>query len=144
MTDETPKLRTKPPHSPTPEQRKQVEAMVAYGIPQEDISEVIGISSKTLRLHYRKELDTGTAKANAKVAESLYKKATGDGSQSVTAAIFWLKTRGKWKETVFVEGEVKVDNPTAIPCPKTYEEWLRYVATTGRATNGSDPDGPVH
>lgn len=32
-------------------------------------------------------------------AESLFRKATGDGSQSVTAAIFWLKTWGSWRET---------------------------------------------
>jgi len=32
------------------------------------------------------------------VAESLFRKATGEGSQSVTAAIFWLKTKGGWRE----------------------------------------------
>jgi hypothetical protein len=34
------------------------------------------------------------------VAESLYRKAATDGPQSVTAAIFWLKTRAGWKELV--------------------------------------------
>jgi RNA polymerase-interacting CarD/CdnL/TRCF family regulator len=38
---------------------------------------------KTLRKHYRDELDTGQIKATAKVAESLFRKATSDGSQSV-------------------------------------------------------------
>jgi hypothetical protein len=33
-----------------------------------------------------------------KVAEFLFRKATTDGSQAVTAAIFWLKTRGGWRE----------------------------------------------
>jgi hypothetical protein len=33
------------------------------------------------------------------VAESLFRKATTDGAQSVTAAIFWLKTRGGWRES---------------------------------------------
>jgi hypothetical protein len=33
------------------------------------------------------------------VAENLYRKATGDGREAVTAAIFWLKTRAHWKET---------------------------------------------
>ena len=63
------------------------------------VSPVVGIDAKTLRKHYREELDTGRIKATAKVAESLFRKATGDGSQSVTAAIFWLKTRGGWRET---------------------------------------------
>ena len=34
---------------------------------------------KTLRKHYRDELDTGQVKASAKVAESLFRKAVGDG-----------------------------------------------------------------
>ena len=59
---------------------------------------MIGISKPTLERHYREELDRGEVEANAKVAESLYRKATSDGSQAVTAAIFWLKTRAQWKE----------------------------------------------
>ena len=42
----------------------------------------IGIDPKTLRKHYRQELDHGHIKANAKVAENLYRKATGDGPRS--------------------------------------------------------------
>ena len=56
------------------------------------------IDPKTLRKHYRDELDTGQIKATAMVAESLFRKATTDGPQSVTAAIFWLKTRGGLRE----------------------------------------------
>jgi hypothetical protein len=63
-----------------------------------NIARVIGIDPKTLRRHYRDELDTGAVKATARVAEFLYRKATTEGLQCVTAAIFWLKTRGRWKE----------------------------------------------
>lgn len=86
-------------HKPEPGQRKQVEAMSGYGVPEADIACVLEIDPKTLRRHYRKELDKGHVKANSRVAESLYRRATTDGSQSVTAAIFWLKTRAGWKET---------------------------------------------
>ena len=86
-------------HRPEPFHRRQVEAMSGYGVPEEDIARVVGIDPKTLRKHYREELDTGQIKATAKVAEFLFRKATSDGSQSVTAAIFWLKTRGGWRET---------------------------------------------
>ena len=85
-------------HNPEPGQRKQVEAMAGYGVPEAEIACVLEIDPKTLRRHYRKELDKGHIKANSRVAESLYQKALGDGSQSVTAAIFWLKTRAGWKE----------------------------------------------
>ena len=73
--------------------------MAAYGVPESDIARVIDVDPKTLRKHYRDELDTGHIKANSRVAESLYRKATGEGPQSVTAAIFWLKTRANWKES---------------------------------------------
>lgn len=32
-----------------------------------------------------------------------YRKALGEGRESVAAAIFWLKTRAQWKETVVAE-----------------------------------------
>ena len=86
-------------HQPDAFHRRQVEAMAGYGVAETDIARVVGIDPKTLRRHYRDELDTGHIKATAKVAESLFRKASTDGAQSVTAAIFWLKTRGGWRES---------------------------------------------
>jgi len=88
----------RPPHAPTEALRRQVKALAAYGVPQDEIGRVIGISKPTLERHYREELDRGEVEANAKVAESLFRKATGDGAQAVTAAICWLKTRARWRE----------------------------------------------
>jgi hypothetical protein len=68
-------------HHPDPVQRRQVEAMAGYGVPEADIACVLEIDPKTLRRHYRKELDKGHIKASAKVAEFLFRKATTDGSQ---------------------------------------------------------------
>jgi len=85
-------------HRPDPATRRQVEAVAAYGVPEADIARVLVIDAKTLRKHYREELDTGHVKATAKVAEFLFRKATTDGPQCVTAAIFWMKTRGGWRE----------------------------------------------
>jgi hypothetical protein len=90
-------------HRPDPAQRRQVEALAGYGVPEADIAGVIEVDAKTLRKHYRKELDGGHVKANAKVAENLYRKATGEGREAVIAAIFWLKTRAGWKETAVQE-----------------------------------------
>ena len=89
----------RPAHRPDATSRRQVEAMTAYGVPELNIASVVGIDPKTLRKHYRGELDNGQVKATAKVAENLFRKATSDGPQSVTAAIFWLKTKGGWRET---------------------------------------------
>jgi hypothetical protein len=65
----------RPAHKPEPVTRRQVEAIAGYGVPEADIARVIGIDPKTLRKHYRDELDTGHVKANAKVAENLFRKA---------------------------------------------------------------------
>ena len=86
-------------HKPDAATRRQVEAMAGYGVPEKDIAGVIGVDAKTLRKHYRPELDHGHVKANARVAENLYRRATGEGREAVVAAIFWLKTRAGWKET---------------------------------------------
>ena len=82
-------------HQPDPAQRRQVEALAAYGIPEADISGVVGIDAKTLRKYYREELDLGETKANAQVAGFLFNSAKNG---NVTAQIFWLKTRAKWRE----------------------------------------------
>jgi hypothetical protein len=83
-------------HKPDPAQRRQVEAMAAYGIPEADIAGVLGVDPKTLRKHYREELDFGETKANAQVAGFLFNAARNG---NVTAQIFWLKTRARWRET---------------------------------------------
>jgi hypothetical protein len=88
----------RPPYEPTKTHRDSVQTMTAYGIPQEEIAAVLGISHVTLRKYYAREIATGATLANSKVAEALYLSATGDGPQKVTAQIFWLKTRARWKE----------------------------------------------
>ncbi len=94
-------------HEPTPEQRHIVQLHATIGTPQDDIAKVIGIDPKTLRLHYRDELDLASAKANAVVGGALFNKAkAGD----TTAMIFWMKTRAGWKETHGVEHSGSVDH----------------------------------
>ncbi len=82
-------------HVPTPKDRDMVSAMTAYGIPQKQISAVLKITEETLVKHYREEIDSAAAKANAQVAEWLYGKCR-DGD--VTSMIFWLKARARWVE----------------------------------------------
>jgi hypothetical protein len=98
----------------------QVEAMAGYGVAPADIAQVLGIEVETLKADYASQLDGGHIKANARVAESLYRKATGEGREAVTAAIFWLKTRARWKETSVHEVEGKLD--TSVTFITTYED----------------------
>jgi hypothetical protein len=89
---------------PTDEQRAMVKAMTAYGIRQEAICAVLGISHVTLERRCRHELDTGAAQANATVAASMFKMATkGPYSVRFHAARYWLACRAGWKETSTIE-----------------------------------------
>lgn len=82
-------------HKPDIESRAKVRALSAYGIRQDDIARYLDVAPKTLRQHYRDELDIGGIEANAKVAEGLFKMATNGNT---AAAIFWLKSRAGWRE----------------------------------------------
>ena len=89
---------TNPPdrtHYPTDTQRQLVQLHASIGTQQEVIADIIGIDVKTLRKHYREELDQSMAKANAQIGGALFNKAKGGDT---TAMIFWMKTRAGWRE----------------------------------------------
>ena len=116
--------RGRPKHQPTDQFRRQVKTMAGFGIHQDEIANLLDIAAKTLRLHYRRELDTGATEANVRVANSLYTMAVQDKIPS--AAIFWLKVRAGWTEppvvqntTVIVGG---IDRPAKVI--DGYAEWL--------------------
>jgi hypothetical protein len=91
----TNKLITKPSHKPTEATRQTVQLHTMVGTTQGDISRVLGIDEKTLRKHYRDELDLSKAKANATIGGALFNKAK---SGDTTAMIFWMKTQAGWRE----------------------------------------------
>ena len=106
-----------PEHIPDDKTREAVSALCAYGVPQEEISVYIGIDAKTLRKHYRAELDASKIRANAKVRRFLFEAATGDAiSKGATYAdclrgsMFWAKTQMGFKESF----EVMQSEPITI------------------------------
>ncbi len=76
--------------------RKTVRKMSSFGITQDEIAQCLGIDPKTMRRHFRAELDEASTEANSKVAEALFNNATKKGN--VIAQIFWMKTRARWRE----------------------------------------------
>jgi len=87
----------RPRFIPNVEQCGMVRSMAAYGIRQEEIARCLGLrSAKTLRRHFREELDRAAPEANARVAQSLYQQATA-GKKTGTV-IFRLKVRVGWRE----------------------------------------------
>ena len=86
------------PHRPTDAQRKWVMEYYGMGATQGDIAKVLNIDEKTLRKHYRNELDTALINVNHQVAGALYKKAVED--RDTSAIIWWEKTRAGKGEKV--------------------------------------------
>lgn len=79
----------------TDEDRRLVKQLAAVGVPQEVIARKIGVRSpKTLRKHFREELDFGAVEANANVVGAVYKSAM---EGNVAAQKLWLFHRS-WKE----------------------------------------------
>lgn len=97
--------KTKTPHEPTDATRQTVQLHATVGTRQDVIARVLGIDAKTLRKHYRDELDISSAKANATIGGALFNKAKGGDT---SAMMFWMKTRGGWRETERIEhsGEI--------------------------------------
>jgi len=139
-----PAKRGRKPFEPTEKDRELVQQLVAFGTPQEQICTLIKgangrpISKPTLLRHFRTELDQGAVVANVKVAQNLYRIATGNGGGAVTAAIFWLKTRAGWRDNVatFGAGDGEDDIPLSVE--------VRVVDArkkqNGKATGEDQPD----
>ncbi len=86
----------RPEHEPTQQTRNSVSQMASYGIIQDIIAKCIGISLPTLHKHYRHELDTAAANLTVLVANKLISNALDENN--ISAQIFYLKTKGGWKE----------------------------------------------
>ena len=83
------------PHEPTRESRQLVQLHASIGTTQDQIAKIMRMDNKTLRKHYRDELDLAAAQANATIGGALFNAAK---SGNVTAQIFWMKTRARWTE----------------------------------------------
>jgi hypothetical protein len=118
---------------PTKEDRRLVESMAAYGVVQDDIARVIGVSLATLRRHFREELATGAIRANVRVANNLFRIACGNGREAVTAAIFWMKCRARWST---VHAPEDTEGATAPMGKKA----AARAAAEDTLENGSDDD----
>jgi len=115
------------PYDPTPEDREKVTRMGNMGTPQTDIAKVMGISPKTLRKNFRKELTASGIEATFNVVETLYKMATS--GTNTAASIFWAKTRGGFRTT-----------PAPPPPTPTYQiSTPRPPSTITVLNNDGDP-----
>jgi hypothetical protein len=98
----------KPKFVPTEEQKRTVKSMAAYGIKHEGIARVLRFRSpKTLRKHFREELDLGEIEGVAQVAQTHYQMARSGKYPAST--IHFLEKRRRWME------EPSETGPVAVP-----------------------------
>ena len=86
--------RGKPPHQPTKVDRDMITVMVAGGIKQADIARAKGIDLKTLRKHYRAELDNGASSINTMVLVEHIKLIKKGNSAMIK---WWEQARMGWR-----------------------------------------------
>lgn len=118
---------------PTDKDRMQVEAASGYGLTHERIAALIGIDPKTLRKHFRAELDAGAAKADAAVAKSLFENATK--FNNVAAQIWWTKSRMGWTDKLTIEHSGAVETKQTIDPTKLSTAALREVLAARSQTD---------
>ena len=126
-------------YDPTPDQRRTVKTMAGFGVPHTDIATFLGIDAKTLRKHFREELDRGTTEANAKVAQSLFQMATQ--GKNVAAAIFWMKARAGWREKQ--EVKVSTENLEELTDAQLHRVIYSWAEEKGVDLNATEPAKPA-
>ena len=108
-TNSTPK-RGKPKYQPTAADRATVQNLAALGATHADIAMCIGtkgIDEKTLRKHFRRELDTSLMEVKA-LAMSKVVAAIKNGE--AWAVCFFLKCKAGWRETQALSHQMLDEN----------------------------------
>jgi hypothetical protein len=104
----------RPAFKVTDEHRRLVKSMAAMGTPHEGIARKIGCNPKTLRVHFRNELDSAATEANYMVAQTLYKMAIS--GNCIAATIFWMKTRNRFRERDAEDSRQMAPPPFVVGC----------------------------
>ena len=140
-----------PQHVPDATTRSYVEAMSLIGASHDDICAALklrghaDIGRRTLERYYQLELELGSTMATASVVASLYRAAlkAATDAKFISAAIFWMKTKGGWRERDRMDDLIeaaKKDLENA-PIPEedkleiaaSIEEFLSELETKGRS-----------
>lgn len=90
---------------------KRIRAYIGMGVTASGVARMAGMSEDTLRKLYREELESGVEEANLQVAGMLFEQCKAG---NVTAQIFWLKTRARWKESAMLEVQTRELPPVSV------------------------------
>lgn len=87
----------RPRHKVSAADQSLVSGMIACGASHESVARCLGIDAKTLRKHFRTEIDTAADKANAAVGNRIFRQALT--SDNPAWAIWWSKVRMGWQDS---------------------------------------------
>jgi hypothetical protein len=103
----------RPPYEPTAKDRTMVRLLCAGGITQDRISVAIGISDRTLRKHYKRDILVGATEIDAQAVATLVGAMRSSGKGGVAAAKWWTQSRMGWVEKILVDDGKPADTPYA-------------------------------
>jgi hypothetical protein len=131
----------RPKFKPTNDHRELVRKLSALGTPQEDICALVGIRSpKTLRKHFRRELDRGMTEATVKVGQTLFRMATS--GQNLKATLFWMNTRAQKRSRVIKTKAVWQVETYQPPVTEEYRKQIEeMLASLNPAKSRQDSRG---
>jgi len=104
----------RPAYRPTDADRSTVKLMASCGFRHELIAECLGtdgIDDKTLRKHFRRELNTASALANAVIGNQLFLAASRGEPWAVC---FWMKCRAGFTEKQMIEHSSALGAPVRL------------------------------
>lgn len=133
--------RGRPVFAPSKQQRGAVEALSGAGYEQGEIADYIGIDDKTLRKHFRRELDFAEMKL---VSSAVGVVANALKKNEPWAACFVLKTKAKnrgWSERMEHTGR---DGAPLFDLTKLTDDELDQLEKIQRKAGGSAAALPDH
>lgn len=96
------------PHERSEKVAGQVEAMSALGFSVDEIAVALDLRPGQIKLHYPRELEAASVKANMQVAKAFFDVAKSGTNWQ--ASLSWLRNRAGWKDG----GEVAIGSGLSI------------------------------
>ncbi len=105
----------------TPQQIEMMQTMARNGVAFEQVAQVMGCNPQTLINRFGALLRDAVVHANSEVASALFSQAQ---LGNTPAAIFWLKSRAGWKETVTALDLSGSTGVLVVPSSRDPSTWI--------------------
>ena len=114
---------------------KKIEVLSGYGLNQDQIADVFGISRASFQRYMMETpsvsdaMEVGRTKAVAAVSQSAFQQATSGKSPAMTQ--YWLNCRARWTQTQVIEhqGVIDIHARADAMTVEAREERIRELAT---------------